>query len=135
MIRRHASDFREYASGYLAHVEVLAPHRYHHLGFAGAGLHRVRDDRRHVVHDVRFVIATDQPLAGVDGVLRVELPLPFRLMADQLVALLIDGEDGRYRAGTVTLRHKPDLPALVGVGGAAVGGAEVDSDYPGHDAS
>ena len=55
-----------------------------------AGLELVCDLLLHLLDDVAVVGAPDEPLGCVHRVLRIQLPLALRLVADQLVALVVD---------------------------------------------
>src|SRR5512144_1981425 len=70
----------------------------------------------------------DEPLRRVERVLRVELPLPLRLVAEQLVALLVDRVDRRDRVVAALVGDELHLPVAVGDGAAGVRGPEVDAD-------
>jgi hypothetical protein len=115
----------------LGETEVLVADVEEHV-VAFALLQLVRDRLLHHLDDVALIGASYQPLRGVHGVARIELPLPLRLVADELIALFVNGED----------RGDDELSTLVGdqldaAGGlddrrARVGRAEVDPDDLAH---
>jgi S1-C subfamily serine protease len=84
----------------------------------GAGVDLVLDRPLHRVHHLVARRAADEALGGVQGVARVELPLALRLVADELVALVVDREDGRdvvTPVGPIELKTR----LLSSLGGAA----------------
>ena len=90
----------------------------------GPGTGPSADGLDHVVHGG----PADEPLGGVEGVARVELPLPLGLVADELVPLVVDGEDRRDDEVAALVGDELHLARLAGHGGAGVGGAQVDPD-------
>src|SRR5690606_24766514 len=90
--------------------------------------HVVRDGLLHRTDDVTAVVHPDQALGAVDGVARVELPLALRLEADELIALVVDGEDGGDGVLAALVGDELDVPAFLDDRRARVRRAEVDAD-------
>ncbi len=132
VVRGHVPDLVEDARRDVLQRHVLPGDLDGDLLVVVRRLHAVLHDLLHRLHDVGGGAAPHQALAPVDGVPRVELPLALGLVADELVALVVDREDRRDRvlAALVGDELHVRLPVLVPIdpGGAAVGGAEVDTD-------
>src|SRR5581483_3625595 len=115
----------------LGEAKVLVPDVEHHV-VPLALLHLVGDGLLHQLHHVAAVGAPDETLGRVHGIARIELPLALRLVADQLVALVVDGEDRGDDELSPLVGNELDR-AVLDDGGATVRGAEVDSDDLAHE--
>ena len=98
------------------------------MSFVAAVVHLVLDRAEHGLDDLVLRRAPDQPLRGVEGVAGVELPLALRLVADELVPLVVDREDRGDGVVASLVRDELHLPVAERDGGARVGRAEVDPD-------
>src|SRR6185436_6028083 len=120
-------DLVQDAGGDLLEVELSAGAVAYQVDpVTGAGL--VPHRPAHRLDDLARPAAADEPLAAVHGVLGIELPLALRLVTDELVALLVDGEHRGHRVVATLVGDELDRAILGHDGRAGVGRSEVDAD-------
>ncbi len=101
-------------------------------GVAVAGAHDLVGDELLVLLHHRIVVApAHQPLDGEEGALRIGDRLALGRLADEALAVVGEGDDGRR--GVATFRILDDLGVLAfHHGDAGIGRAEVDADDLAH---
>ena len=100
-----------------------------HRRFAArAGDDLVRKAPDEISHHRRLEPAPDEAFGAEDGVLRVDEQLAFGGVADDDLALLVDGDDRRDGVVTLARGNYEGLAVLDHCGGG-VGRAEVDADH------
>ncbi len=103
------------------------------VGVAVGGPRDLVGEQRLVALDLGVVeLAAHEALDGVDGVVGVGDGLSLGDGADEALARLADGDDGRRGASALAVGDDDGLAGLDDAD-AAIGGAEVDSDYFRHD--
>src|SRR6266849_6618198 len=88
----YSTDLVEDLRAALRQAEVLVTDVEHHV-VPLARLHLVGDHLLHLGDDIAAERAPHEALGRIDRVARVELPLALGLVADQLVALVVDRKD------------------------------------------
>ena len=117
-----APDLVEDLGADLGQPEMLLAHVEHHV-VALARPHLVSDRFLHLGDDVALERPAHEALGRVHGVARVELPLALGLVPDELVALVVDGEDGGDDELAPLVGDEIDVPLLLDDRGATVGRA------------